>query len=241
MNPSITKIETSLSLRKNWLLAGYELTYTGKAALLPGGISEITSRILKEVLPELVSETAPDTLINIKGRTPSDYLIPTIPPNNEHELWQIVGDVASAGEEDEPVWEPFSISALTRFREFIGLESAKYTLIIQRSKTAPHEIPLHLIADAITIRLHSFRFGFEHFQPTTQKYFFGYTPAVQEIFLLDMTTQEVKFQLRVDGNTRVVKDPLVEVPQLSSVLRTIGSYWGEDLISDFQKSFSQYL
>lgn len=241
MKPGIPKFETSLSLRKNWLLAGYDLVYTGKGALLPGNISEITSRILREVLPQFPSETSPNSLLNLKGRTPSDVLIPTIPGTGDHELLQLIGDVASTGEEDEQIWEPFSISAVTRFQEFIGFEKAKYSLETNRSKSTPDDIPLHMIADAITVRLRSFRFGFEHFQPTTHKYFFGYTPAVQEVFLLDMTAEEVQFQLRVDGSSRSVKNPLLEIPQLSSALRAIGCLWEKDLVVDFQQKLSSYM
>jgi hypothetical protein len=230
-----TTIETSLYLRKNWLLPGYDLTYSGKAPLSQGVISEIASNILKELLPELVSGTPPNILLNFKGRTPSDILITTTPTPSEHELCQIYGEAASTGEDEELVWEPFSISALTRFQEFIGFESAKYALEINRSKSAPHDIPLRVIADAITLKLHTFRFGFEHFQPTTQKYFFGYTPAIQEVFLLDVIAQEMKFQIRVDGSTRKVTDPLLEVPQLSLALRAIGNVWNQDLIEDFQQ------
>lgn len=236
-----SQIETSLTLRKNWLLAGYDLSYTGKATTSPGIISEIASRFIKEISPQLVLENPSNTLLNFKGRTPADLLISTTNIPADHELWQIQGEVASTGEDDEPIWEPFSIAALTRFKEFIGLESAQYTLEITRSKTAPHEIPLQLIADAITIRLNTFRFGFEHFQPTTQKYFFGYTPAVQEIFLLDITAQELKFQIRVDGSTRKVSNPLLQVPQLSLALGAIGGSWGEDLATDFQQKLALYL
>lgn len=226
------KIDISFALKKNWLLSGYTLSYAGSANLADGMLPHVVSRILTKVVPTLLKGEPNNIIRNFKGRNPTDRLIDSLPIAREHELYSVTGEVASADNDDEILWAPFSYDVFTKLKGFVGQNDVEYNVELSPSDEYPSSIPPQSIADAETVKIKSFRFGLEHFQPTTQQFFFGYTPAVQETVLLDATTAELKFELRVESNSRSVKNPLVEVPELGLVLEAIGNVCGLNLLED---------
>lgn len=241
---------TSYSLKKNWIFPGYQLSYRSTLSIDTTALTNVAANLLREIYPQLVNPTTGAVIRNFKGRTPNDRILTHLPPCTEHELALCTGLIAKPVEEDEDEaqgeqenqekeidWEPFTAFAHTKFKEFVGNNDIDYSLLLQLSKYFDQTIPYRAIPEAPTIQLKQFRFGIEHFQPTLGRLFYGYTPAVEETFIIDADENTLAFELRVDGSTREITNPLLSVPLFKEMLATLSSTLEIDYLGEFQRNW----
>lgn len=242
---------TSYSLKKNWVFPGYQLSFRADTPISAELLNKVAFSLLNEIYPKLVNEKTGAIQRNFKGRTPNDRILTHLPPCTEHELALCSGLIAKPIESDEDNdeaqkqdnsekaevdWEPFTAFAHTKFKEFIGNNDIDYSLQQKLSKHFDTAIPFRAIPTTPTIQLKEFRFGVEHFQPTLGRLFYGYTPAVEEAFIIDANESTLAFELRVDGSTRKITNPLESVPMFKDILEILSACLGKDYLGEFQRN-----
>ena len=215
----LTQSETTLLLRRNWLVGGYLAEFSSTHAITPQHHSNLIDRLLRAIRINLLESDTGIELINIKGRDRGEMPIPSIPKPTGEELFSIGGTIATSIQEPRGdfVWENFQVACHTSFNRFEGSRSIIYTPHLLRSDTIPSWYPWWLMGFGAPIRPTYLRLGFELFTSKFALARLSFMPVPTEKLLIDLSAEVLKISISTEQPRWKASNPFEKVPLFSAI------------------------
>jgi hypothetical protein len=184
------------------------------------------------VVPEVVDERSGELQENIKGRSPSDRLIPELPAPLRDETFCVGGRVARETAKEGFLWEDFTISCLSDFKNFAGDTSIVYTGESVKSTSLPSWLPTRLIGAVAPLHPRYFRFAVEHFRTVRSFASVNAMPEVTESFLLDCSERQLSLRLTIESKKRLTSDAIASTPCVVASSKLLSRIFGWNFVDD---------
>jgi len=218
---------------RNWLLGGYQASFTLQTPLAENLIPALAHSLLYKLRGLLSDLTTSHELSNMKGRDTADVLLSGYPAPLHDEIFTIGGTIATAHDSRGFIWSPFRFSILSNFSRFEGASGIVFSLLESRSETIPEWLSWWVLGAAAPIRLEYLRVGLEAFTAKFSISRFGSIPVVSDSLLIDISCDSLALKLTTQQPRKQRCNPLETVPAFKQVSEAIGSVLGISLSSQF--------
>lgn len=223
----------SCTVKRNWLLGGYEATFALQRPLLASEIPATTHSLLSG-LHRLCGElTTTNEILNLKGRESSEVLLANCPPPLPDEVVTIGGTIATGENANGFVWTPFRFSLVSYFARFEGSSSIVFSLQPSRTDSLPEWLPWWLLGAAAPLRVDYMRLGLEVFTSKFSISSFGSIPAVSDSLLIDIAHGTLALKLTTQQRRKGRCNPFESVIAFKQISDALASFFGAPLSSQF--------
>jgi hypothetical protein len=234
----IPQAKINITCKRSLLLRRYLYTLNVELQLNSETISPFIDRISRALMRYItlnsklsantLQTSAKTTLINVKGRDPSEPpLLAGASRPHSHELFYVGGEIATDTDDSgEFIWEPFSVSLNTDFLAFEGARSILHSLHTKLSQSIPEFLPWWLLGWAAPVRPQYMRLGIELFTSRFALTKLGFIPEVTEALYLELLDN--KLALRFDSEQLPLRrhNPFQRDPFLGEISDILQELYG---------------
>lgn len=216
--------------KKRWLPLGYTTTFEGQYNISSIQLSELIERC-SAILSEDILRS--NTLINLKGQDPGEPpLLEQAHPPTSSDILIIAGNIATKKSSNNFLWEPFRISATSKFDRFKGARDIIHSHALSRSKSVPSWLPWKLIGTAAPIRPNYLRIGLDHYTSPFTLLRLGFIPTVTSSLRLEANESTLKCRLSVESRFKLRRIPLATIPSFHMLISAIDQINTVSIIPD---------
>lgn len=230
-----TPFERTFSLKRNWILGGFNVEQSHTCALTHTQLSDLIDSTLNAVHLRLPSTQT----LDCKGRNHYDTLLPGIPGEADGEVFRVGGEIATGDTPTDFEWSHFEASCHSQFKAFEGNHHITHALKHHQTATVPEWLPWRLLGAAAPIRPRYFRLGLERFQSRFTLASFGYLPQVTDSLLLDATDSTLMLKLAIERRTWKPTDPFAEFPPFGAIALALRQSLSLDIAAHFREELAQ--